>query len=93
MGTLVLDACYSSWKIYKGCKPSDLWLDMLSYVCYAFFRYVLSLGNLCRGCAFQSPGILDELTENSIKDDGTVRVRGWLVPCVIASRHHTVLIR
>jgi GH18 family chitinase len=39
MASPVLTAYYPSWKIYKGYKPSDLRLDLLNYVCYAFARY------------------------------------------------------
>lgn len=34
----VLGAYYPSWKIYKGSKPSDLRIDELTHVYYAFAR-------------------------------------------------------
>lgn len=42
MATPILTAYYPSWKIYKGCKPSGLRLDLLDHVCYAFARYMVS---------------------------------------------------
>jgi GH18 family chitinase len=59
MGSSVLAAYYPSWKIYKGCKPSDLRLDLLDYVCYAFIRYVIFNSNVYHSCTFQSKAILE----------------------------------
>ena len=34
----ILGVYYPSWKIYKGHKPSDLRLELLTHVYYAFAR-------------------------------------------------------